>query len=197
MSAPKKSKVDETQPQQALQSADAADEQVQQERLVAHLASLTSYVRKRLGPGLRARETSQDLVQSVCREILGDLETYEYRGEASFRRWLLTRAENKIRGRARFWKRDKRSSDSEEAGKKLDLLAASLTPSEQLAAQEDLEKLELAFADLPTDHQRVILLSRIEGHSHKEIAELMGRSEPAVRQLLVRALALLSTQIGG
>lgn len=180
-----------------VEAACTGDEVAREELLSTHMESLTRFVRQRLGRRLRVRETSQDLVQSVCREALSDLAAFEYRGEASFRRWLFARAENKIRARVRFWRRDKRDESSEEHNDVLEQLATFATPSRQLAAREDLEKLERAFGSLSPDHQKVIMLSRIEGLSHGEIAGVMQRSEVAVRQLLTRSLALLATRIGG
>jgi hypothetical protein len=52
--------------------------------LTGFLPELRAFVRLRLGPELRARETSSDLVQSVCREVLADLDQFEYRGSPSF-----------------------------------------------------------------------------------------------------------------
>ena len=58
--------------------------------------------------------------------------------------------------------------------------------------REDLERIERAFAELPEDYREVILLSRLVGLSHREIAEDWGRKEGAIRVLLHRALARLS-----
>ena len=60
---------------------------------------------------------------------------------------------------------------------------------------EALAALELVFDQLPADYREVILLSRIVGLSHEEIAEQMGRSKGAISVLLSRALARLATLI--
>ena len=161
-----------------------------------HLPGLRAFVRMRLGARLRVRETSMDLVQSVCGEVLEDLQQFEYQGPDSFRRWLFRCAENKLRKRDRFWRRERRELDREapleEGGlsRELRILA---TPSRDAVAQEELERLEEALQELPEDYREVILLSRVLGLSHEQVAKEMERSTAATRTLLFRALARLST----
>jgi RNA polymerase sigma-70 factor (ECF subfamily) len=183
-------------------SAIRGDATARADLLGRHLESLRAYVASRLGRGIRARESSQDLVQSICREALEDLDQFEYRGEDSFRDWLLRRAENKIRDRGRFWGRDRRSLDREvpiaaaRTGTPDDLglqLGSLRTPSRDAVAREELLRVETAFLRLPPDYREVIRLARVEGFSHREVAQRMRRSELATRSLLSRALARLAT----
>lgn len=174
-----------------------------EELLADHLGLLRGYVRRRLGAKIRSKETSLDLVQSVCREALDDLSRFEDRGEGSFRRWLFTRAENKIRDRGRFWGRERRAVDrevplesgpaEEQAGP--EPLASYDTPDQRAAAREDLARLESAFADLPEDYREVLVLSKLEGLTGAEVAQRIGRSQSATRTLLCRALARLGTAL--
>ncbi len=171
------------------------------EALVAqHLPALRGFVRLRIGRALRSREESVDLVQSICGEALADLAGFEYRGPQSFRHWLLRRAENKIRARGRFWSRARRTRTREAPAAGPDAqdlreVAGGLTPSREAASREELERLETAFTGLPDDYRRVILLARVAGLSHEEIAEEMGRTPVATRTLLSRALSRLATAL--
>ncbi len=174
------------------------DDAAREALLGQHLASLRAFVRARLGASLRARETSQDLLQSVCREALEDIGQFEYRGEHSFRHWLFHLAENKLRDRGRYWSREKRSSSRETRVADLDgaeaLGAASTcTPSHHAASREELERVERAMVRLSEDQRHVIVLSRLLGLPHAEIARRMGRTVLATRTLLSRALARLAT----
>lgn len=195
---------DDEEPERLIRAARAGDAGAREELLARHLHALTAFVRLRLGDALRARETSQDLVQSVCREVLADIATLDVRGAAGFKRWLFLRAENKIRDRARFWRRDKRDPRRERpldaprngAGEIYAQLQSLRTPSRQLASREEVERLEAAFAELSPDHREVILLARVMGLSHADVAREMGRSTVATRTLLSRALALLATKLG-
>jgi len=169
-------------------------------QLEQHLAALHAYVRVRLGRALRAKEESRDLVQSVCREALSDFRRRTPDAPRGFREWLLHAAENKIRDRVKHWRREKRDVAREielDATRDEDLrasleLAALATPSRHAASREDLERLELAFARLPQDYRAVIVLSRLEGLDHAQIAERLGRTPSATRTLLSRALARLA-----
>lgn len=165
-----------------------------------HLAGLRAFVHLRLGRALRAKEESQDLVQSVCREVLADLPHFEPRAGASFRDWLFRLAENKIRDRWRHWQREKRNvareveldaTEIEDASVCADL-ANLCTPSRVAAGREELARLERAFCELPDDYREVIVLARLRGLTHAQIAEHLGRTELATRTLLSRALARLA-----
>lgn len=178
------------------------DGEAREALMARHLDGLHAFVRLRLGAGLRRRETSLDLVQSVCREVLEDLDGFEYRGGASFRHWLFRRAETKIRGRARFWGREKRDAGREERlgdepsdQRLLAQLASFATPSRHLGTREEIERIERAFASLSEEHREVIRLARVAGLPHALVAREMGRTPAATRTLLSRALARLATRL--
>jgi len=201
---------DQPRLERLVEEARGGDRQAIDALMSQHLDGLTSFVRLRLGDGLRRRETSLDLVQSVCREVLGDLDRFEYRGASSFRNWLYKRAETKIHGKARFWGREKRDMQREQrlsdltprgaSAAELDQderllaqLASFSSPSHQATAREELERVETAFASLAEDQREVILLARVVGLPHAEVAREMGRTPAATRTLLSRALARLAT----
>ena len=71
-------------------------------------------------------------------------------------------------------------------------------PSASNAAvrNERFDRLEKALEQLSDEHRRVILLSRIDGLSMKEIAARMERSPDAVMKLLRRALKKLKETFG-
>lgn len=183
--------------------AEAGDRRALEEMLSAHVARLRGYIRLRMGPRVRSKESSEDLVQSVCREALERLDEFEFRGESSFRNWLFRTAEHKVVDRGRFYTRDKRDAARErsvhagaEDGDTLRGLESLFTPSRDAAAHEELERLAEAFAQLPPDYQEVILLARVVGLPHAEIAERMGKSVSATWTLLSRALARLAFRLG-
>ena len=170
--------------------------------LERHLPRLEAFVRLRMGPELRAYESSADLVQSACREVLEGLERYEYRGESEFRGWLFTTALHKVSYRVRHLRARRRDARRAEPppnatlsgpGDPLaGLAAAAGTPSEDAMAREELARLERAFALLPEHYREVIALARIAGLAHREIAAQLGKTEEATRVLLFRALAALA-----
>lgn len=180
-----------------IEAARAGDPDARAQLLECKLPALTSYVRQRLGRRLRSRETSQDLVQSVCREVLKDFErheVFEYDSEKGFERWLFVCAENKIRNRSDYWNRERRDAARENPEAHVDLISLA-TPSRHLATKESLAKLEKAIAGLPDEYQEVILLARVTELPHEEIARKMNRTVLATRSLLSRALALLAARL--
>lgn len=182
--------------------AASGDAAARDELFAAHQDALRAFVRLRLGRHLRSREESLDLAQSVVREALEDLPQFEVRGAGGFRRWLLLRAENKIKDRGRFWSRARRDarleialSGTHDDGEERAVAAALhdlATPSREAAGREDLARLERAFAGLSEDQRRVILLARVAGLSHEDVAAAMGRTVLATRSLLSRAMARLA-----
>lgn len=178
-------------------SADEPDIPVE-EWLEAYLPQLTGYVRSRTDRLLAARESTSDLVQSVCREVLQHLDRFEHRSEAGFRQWLFKTAERKIIDRYRYHTAERRHPNREDHNE-LRLLDEALfqTPSQDAVAREELERIQATFAALPPHYQRVIVLARVDGLSHAEIAERVGKSSDAVRNILYRGLATMSLALTG
>jgi RNA polymerase sigma-70 factor (ECF subfamily) len=186
-------------------SAREGDEQALRSLLERYLPDLHAYVRLRAGRMLLTRESSADLVQSVCREALGELEGFEYRGEKAFRSWLYTVAQRKLADRYDYYRAQKRDvhqerplpsmqgAEASQAEIELaDRYASFLTPSRHLAVKQFVERVERAFAELPEHYREVVLLARSEGLTHAQIAERTGRSPGSVRMLLSRAMAELA-----
>ena len=149
---------------------------------------------------LRLRESASDIVQSICREMLSDLGSFEYRDAAGFRSWLFTLALNKVREKGRFHQAERRTSRREDGSLDRDPTlrapyASFFTPSEHAMAREVETEFEVAFDGLSEDHREVIILSRILSLPHREIAHSTGRTEVAVRSLLSRALVALSAEL--
>lgn len=161
-----------------------------------HLPDLIVFVRAKSGPRLRAQESCSDLVQTVCREALQSVAHYEWRGEGSFRRWLFTLAMNKLRNRADYHAAERRDAARVVAG--TDAVAATpggFGPSQHAIAGEVNAKFEQALDHLDEDQREVILMARVIGMSHAEIAAELGIAEGAVRTRLSRALARLATRM--
>lgn len=168
------------------------------ELLQRYLPQLHAFVRLRLGGVLRARESSLDVVQSVCRELLAASPKFEFRGEDRFRGWLFTAALHKLTDKRRFHGRRKRAVRREHGADDADdlLSAASyLTPSVDAIGRETATHLHAALAALSEEHREVITMARVVRLPHQVIAEVLGRSEPAVRQLLARALVRLAQEL--
>lgn len=185
-----------------LEAASAGDPEAIEALLLRHLPGLRAFLRLRMGRELRAKESATDLAQSTCREILEHLDRYRYRGTENFRHWLFATAQRKLKNRVEYWRAGKRDV-ALEAARARDTREESLaafyatlsTPSVRLMQRERIEALEAAFDRLSEAHREVILLARVVGLSHAEVARSMGRSEEASRSLLHRALAELAEHL--
>lgn len=189
--------VDPTDDEDACFAAASAGDADALDRLLArYLPQLHAFVRSRLG-SLRQREESGDVVQSVCRQLMASRQTFEFQGEAPFRAWLFTAALNKIREKHRFHHLEKRHPGRVADGVDPQQLAAGdrATPSQEAAGNELADHLAQAIASLPEEHREVITLVRTVGLPHRVVAEMMGRSEGAVRQLLGRALTGVAAEL--
>ncbi len=170
-----------------------------------HLGDIRAFVRLQVDPALRARESQSDIVQSVCREVLEHLPQFEFRGTGSFRAWLFTAALNKVRQKGEFHRAQKRDvarevradsavqGDAVGPGLYASLCHVGPSPSEHAIAHEQAARIEQAIDALPADYRQALLLARLVGLTHKEIAERMDRTEASVRSLISRAsLGLLA-----
>ncbi|HEX5053329.1 MAG TPA: sigma-70 family RNA polymerase sigma factor [Planctomycetota bacterium] len=185
--------------QSSIESATRGDPAAIEDVLRAYLPRLQRFVHLRLGPQLRAREETLDVVQSTVRELLEE-PRFEWRGEIEFRAWLFSAALNKIREKGRFHGAGKRAAvreaDPAPHPPLQEMLADMVTPSRIAMAKEELQRLEAAFVQLTEPQREVLTLARVVGLPHAMIAQHMGKSEVAVRQLLVRAMAALGSAMG-
>lgn len=170
--------------------------------LEKELATLRAFVEQQLGKQVRARESSADIVQSVCREALEDKDRFEYRGDAAFRRWLQRCALHKIYRKWEYHTAQKRDAGREvrDAGKTgedalVALAHTSRTPSRELMDRQAVERIHKAIEGLPEKYRLAITLHKLVGLSSKEIAEQTGQSEGAVRTQVYRGLAQLGVAL--
>lgn len=160
-------------------------------------------VRLRMGKVLRSRLESMDLVQDVFVHAFQALGDFTYKDEGDFVRWLSKIADNALRDnldKLHAAKRDIRkevplgrhrsTADSGLRGSPKGLDAT--TPSVIMSKREDLARLEQAIDELKPEYRDVIVLSKIEGLSYKEIGKKLGKSPDAVRMLMPSAMAELT-----
>ena len=160
-------------------------------------------IRLRMGAELRSQLESMDLVQDVLLSALKGLGNFTYKADGDFLRWLSRIAENRLRGhlqRLHANKRDIRkevrlngyrptAEDSVVAA--LDAVVTT-TPSAIMSKREELDKLAKAIDALKPEYRQVIVLTKIEGLSYREIGDKLDRSADAARMLFSRAMAALT-----
>ena len=185
-----------------VQAAAAGDRRAYDQLFEQNLPALIAFLRAKVGGELAERESVRDLAQSVCREVLRDIDRLDFRAEEQFRAYLFLQAARKVVDRYRYHKQEMRdparleplpqeSQEPEVLG-----VYGSLTPSRIAGAKEELTRVEQALQLLPEAQRDAVLLSRVAGLGYQEIARQKGISEAAVRGLVARGLARLSGVLG-
>jgi RNA polymerase sigma-70 factor (ECF subfamily) len=155
---------------------------------------LLALIRLRLGPELRARVESRDVLQATLLRSFERIDQFEGARGPSLMAWLARIAENEIRDlvdRHRRQRRDaRRDVPLSGAGRALADNVRSL--SSRIVVKEEEARLEAALAELADHHRRVIVLRKLEELGWAEIARRLDRSEDACRMLLARAMAALT-----
>ena len=144
----------------------------------ANFHRLYAYVVSRV----RERAEAEDVTAETFHQAFANLGSFEWRGLPLIA-WLTRIAANAIVQRAKRSAREQ--SDAS-------------VPEE--AAPEEVERRAMLFelvGSLPPDQKKVIVKRFVEERSVREIAEEMGRSEGAVKQLQFRALVNLRDRMEG
>jgi len=132
------------------------------------------------------RAEAEDLTAEVFHQALSNIARFEWRG-VPFAAWLLRIAANLLADR---WQR---------AAKKQELPVETLGAAEP-GVEEEVERRAMLFqlVDLLPEDQRLVVLRRfVDQKSVREIAQEMGRSEGAIKQLQFRALESLRARARG
>ena len=102
----------------------------------------------------------------------------------------MTIAERRIADADDYFKAQRRSAEREQI-LEMSLRGSMTSPITRAVRRENHESLIEALAALPQQYRDAIRLVRFEGHSYAEAAKVLGKSEGAVSQSLVRALKAL------
>ena len=127
-------------------------------------------------------ELCEDLVQNVFFRILKY--RYLFRGEGDFKTWMFHIARNVNHDHYRKNKLGKTESVDEWNER----LGHSDIYTTQVQQDEELKMLSLAMERLPEDKREILMLSKFQDKKYKEIGEIIGCSEGAVKVKVFRAL---------
>lgn len=142
-------------------------------------------------------DEAEDLAQEAFLRVFRSRERYE--PSAKFSTWLFTivnnLARNAVRDRRR--RRDQAAGNpghsSMPAIEKLAPAPSGAMPSRVFAKAEISDVVRAAIAQLSEDQRLAVMLNKFEDMNYKQIGDVMGRSEMAVKSLLARARAVLRT----
>lgn len=135
---------------------------------------------------VRDRDAAEDLTAEVFHKALANLRKYEWRG-APFGAWLIRIAANAVTDRSKRGAREVSGSETPPE------------PSHQpdLEAADQRARLFRLVGQLPADQRQVIVRRFIEQRNIRDIAQQLGKTEGAVKQLQFRALQSLRARLGG
>jgi RNA polymerase sigma factor (sigma-70 family) len=141
---------------------------------------------------LKNSEAAEDATQEVFVKMLKYAN--QFHGDAKLSTWLFSITANWCRDYLR--KADNKSKESDDV---LLTLAAPLdqTPDRNLETRENELRVQKALELLTPEQKEAILLSRYQGLSYAEIAQIAGCSEGAVKTRVFRAMETLKKALGG
>jgi RNA polymerase sigma-70 factor (ECF subfamily) len=137
---------------------------------------------------LGERDEVEEVVQDTFVRAFGSLDSF--RGESSFRTWLLTIARNLVRDRHRARKRARVHVELQD-----DDLVSSSDALEGAVATETEQRLHAAVQTLSPMQRSIFTLRVTEGLSYKEIAVAVGSTEGAARVHYHNAMRIIREKI--
>jgi RNA polymerase sigma-70 factor (ECF subfamily) len=139
---------------------------------------------------LRAPEDAKDAAQDAF--VIAWSKLRRFRGDASFKTWLLTiawnRAINHRRMRLKWWRGSAPVND-------VRLVAAGHAPDEDLRIRELRRNIELAIEALTPRLRDAFLLVQSDEYEYKDIAAMLGISEGTVKWRVSEARRKIKRQL--
>lgn len=134
----------------------------------------------------RVREPSdaEDLTSEVFTRAFANVHRYRWQGK-SFLAWLYTIARNAVTDRRR---RDRPTVELDNAH---GLAEEGPTAHDRAVLGEEVDALRGAVKHLTGEQQEVLVLRFVDDLSSREVADILGKNEGAIRALQFRALGRL------
>jgi RNA polymerase sigma-70 factor (ECF subfamily) len=139
-----------------------------------------------------SREDAADAVQDAFVQAYLKLETF--RGDAQFFTWLYRIAMNMALSRRRR-QRPVGSLDVAKDCAGEEPMDAAAGPDGRLMAQEEVDQVQSALADLGAEHRKILVLRELEGCSYEVIADILELPVGTVRSRLFRARMQLKERL--
>lgn len=129
-------------------------------------------------------EDAEDLTEEIFMRAWNNLARYDDRG-VPFAAYLFQIARNALIDHYRKNRSPLSSIDD------LDISAVDPGPEENISRRIEFQDMQRIMENLPEDYRNVLVLRFLSGLSPEETAQMMDRSDGAVRVLQFRALAAL------
>jgi len=159
--------------------------------------------RLHIDPHLRSKLDASDVVQETLVKAHQNLDQFRGKSDGELAAWLRRILANNLIDAARKYQRElsvgrplAETLDQSSARLEAWLAADQPSPSAQVDRQEQLIGLAEALAELPEEQRLAVELHHLKDCSVADVADAMGKTEPAVAGLLRRGLKKLRELLG-
>jgi RNA polymerase sigma-70 factor (ECF subfamily) len=178
------------------------------EYVESHRPQLLAYIERRLGPELRSRIESDDILQELSVDALQRIGDLAHPDRDPFG-WFCQLAEHRlIDAHRKLFGAQKRSAnrevgfdapgDADGNSPLMNLLIASLTSPSQAFSRDQRElQLHGALEALPEINREALRLRYVENLATRDIAERLGKTDASIRVMLSRTIAQLREMFEG
>jgi RNA polymerase sigma-70 factor (ECF subfamily) len=151
-----------------------------------HVDRIYNYIYQRTGN----RRDAEDLTARTFVKAFAHLPDYVFRG-VPFSAWLYRIAHNAVAN----WYRDRRRHKVISLDALMERDDGRQPPEETTQANEQQRALHRVIRRMPPERQQLLILKYSEGLTNAEIAQIMGRSEGAIKSLYHRTLLALRREL--
>jgi len=151
-----------------------------------HSPAVYRFVYYRVG----SRDLAEDLTSETFFRALRSIGNFRWQGR-NFGAWLTTIARNLIADHYKSSRTRLEITTDDFTGHE----RATSTPEDEVLQEVTTQLLRAALTRLPADQQECLVLRFLNGNSIQQVAEALGRSEGAVKQLQLRAVRNLAKQL--
>jgi RNA polymerase sigma factor (sigma-70 family) len=151
-------------------------------------------------PGfLRRRFDAEDVLQEAFSKAWVQIESFEYQGEGSFRRWLSRIVLHEFWNLIRAQEEEQKHKHDPTSSETMDLDSlhreSVLAPSQVLSLAESKAQLLQKLEELPEEDQDLIILRMFEKKDWEEIGTIMGYHRTHAREQFELALGRLARSV--
>jgi len=172
-------------------------------RLVERIRGrLNMWIALRMGSRLRSRLTEDDVFQETLLQAHRSIADFRDEGAGSFRRWIFSVAENRLRDLNKFHTAQKRDVSREltprnrEETVLLERISHDGTsPSSGAHKRMIAGRVQAGIERLPEELREVLVLRAIEERTFVEIAERLGKPATTIQGAYARALKALRDEL--